>query len=140
MKQTLVNSSARSSRSYDVFITSSHFVTGISSLKCDPIDNYRVDPMLSRCRPLLEQGVIHKPRGHLRGREGLGKGPFYNISLIQQRYSHSGFFKKNYKYGPFRSTNSGCGQKVFQKIVNSQLKGPPQFVDLPGLWYSCMEF
>ena len=42
-------------------------------------------------------------------------------------------FQKNYKCGPFWPTNSWCNQIIFQKIANSQLKGPPQFVDLPSL-------
>ena len=29
------------------------------------------------------EGVIHKPRGQLRGEVGLAKRPFYNISLIK---------------------------------------------------------
>ena len=44
------------------------------------------------------------------------------------RYSHFGFVKKTYKCSPFLNTNSWCGQIVFQKIANSQLKGPLQFM------------
>ena len=51
-----------------------------------------------------------------------------NPKISFNRNPHFGFFKKNYRCGAFWPTNSWYSQMVFQKIANSQLKGPPLFV------------